>query len=137
MVQQGVKLDPCLGMPEAGPGKQGETKAHHGGVRTEKLVLEAEFVLRGQRLAAPVHQGKQRLKEGSGAFVIGVAKGGAGHRLDSRMVEVCAPGLQTGDALPQTRSGRELHEEQVHQLAPTGKDWALRPAPRSASSLSK
>jgi len=58
VVQQGVKLDPCLGAPEAGPGKKEETKAHHGGVQAEKLVLEAEFVLRGQRLAAPVHQGK-------------------------------------------------------------------------------
>jgi hypothetical protein len=30
-------------------------------------------VLRGQRLAAPIHQGKQRLKEGSGAVAIGAA----------------------------------------------------------------
>jgi len=129
VVQQGVKLDPCFGAPEAGPGKKGKTKAHHGGVQAEELVWETEFVLRGQRLAAPVHQGKQRLKEGGGAFVIGVAKAGAGHRLDSQMVEVCAPGLQTGDALPHTPSGRELHGEQVHHLAPTGKRPGLAAGP--------
>jgi len=129
VVQQGVKLDPCLGAPEAGPGKKGKTKAYHGGVQAEELVGETEFVLRGQRLAAPVHQGKQRLKEGGGALVIGVAKGGAGHRLDSQRVEVWAPGLETGNALPQTRSGRELHGEQVHQLAPTGKRSGLAAGP--------
>ena len=31
------------------------------------------------------------------------------------------PGFQAGDTVPQTDSGRELHGEQVHQLAPTGK----------------
>jgi len=45
------------------------------------------------------------------------------------MVEVCAPGLQTGNALPQTRSGRELHGEQGHQLAPTGKGPGLAAGP--------
>ena len=37
------------------------------------------------------------------------------------MVKVLDPGLQTGDPIPQTGSGRKLHGEQVYQLAPTGK----------------
>jgi len=45
-------------------------------------------VLRGQRLPAPVHHGKQGIKEGGGALAIGIDKGGAGHRLDSQVVEV-------------------------------------------------
>jgi hypothetical protein len=96
------------------------TKAHHRGIQAEELVFEPEFVLRGQRLAAPVHQGKQCLKEGGGALIVGVGKGGAGHRLDSQMVKALEAGFQAGDAIPQAGSGRKLHGEQVHQLAPTG-----------------
>jgi hypothetical protein len=120
-----MQLDAALGAAEESPGKERQAEAHDRGVQPEELVVETEFMLRSQGLAAPVHQGKQRLKEGGGALVIGVAKGGAGHRLDSQMVEVWAPGLQTGDVLPQTRSGREWHGEQVHQLAPPGKRSGL------------
>jgi len=54
-------------------------------------------------------------------LIVGVAKGGAGHRFNPQMVEVLEPGLQAGDAIPETGPGRELHGKQVHQLAPTGK----------------
>jgi hypothetical protein len=48
------------------------TEAHHS-VQAEKLFFcELEFVLRSQRLAVPVHQAKQRLKEGCGALVVGI-----------------------------------------------------------------
>jgi hypothetical protein len=53
--------------------------------------------------------------------VVGIAKGGAGYRLDSRVVEPLYPGFQAGNTLPQTDSSRELHGGQVHRLAPTGK----------------
>jgi hypothetical protein len=96
-------------------------KRHHRGVQAEELVLEFEFVLRGQRLATAVHQGKQRLKKGGGAPVIGIGKGGAGRRLDSQVVEAVDAGFHTGNAISQTRSSRKLHGKQVHQLAPTGK----------------
>jgi len=100
VVQEGVKFDAALGAAEASPGKEEETKADHRGIQAEELVFEAEFVLRGQRLTAPVHQGKQGLKERGGAPVVGVGKGGTGHRLDSQMVEALDPGLKTGDAVP-------------------------------------
>jgi len=82
-------------------------------------------MLRGQRLAAAVPQAKQRFKEGGGALMVGIGKSGAGYRLDSQMVEALDPGFQAGDAVPQTDSGRELHGEQVRQLAPTGKKPGL------------
>ena len=66
-------------------------------------------MLRGQRLAAPVHQAKQRLIEGGGALVVGLGKGGAGHRLDSQVLEALDASFQAGDGVPQTDSGRELH----------------------------
>jgi hypothetical protein len=112
--QQGVELDPRLGAPKRGPGKQGEAEAYHGGIQAVELVFELELVLRGQRLTAAVHRGKQRRKEGGGALVVGIGKGGAGHRLDSQMVEALEAGLQTGDAIPQTRPGRQLHGNEVH-----------------------
>jgi len=73
MVQQGLELDTALAAAAGSPGKQRQAEAHHRGVQAEELVFELEFVLRGQRLAAPIHQGKQRLKEGSGAVAIGAA----------------------------------------------------------------
>ena len=102
---------PPLVRRKAAQGKERQTEAHHRGVQAEQLVFELEFVLRGQRLAAPVHQAKQRLKEGGGALVVGIGKGGAGHRLDSQVVEALYPGFQAGDAVPQADSGRELHGE--------------------------
>jgi len=74
VVQEGVEFDAALGAPEASPGKEGKTKAHYGCIQAEQLVFEPEFVLRGQRLAAPVHQGKQRLKEGGRALIVGVER---------------------------------------------------------------
>jgi hypothetical protein len=41
------------------------------------------------------------------------------------MVEALDAGLQTGDAIPQTRSGRKLHGKQVYQLTPSGKRSSL------------
>ena len=114
VVQEGMEFDAALGAPEASPGEKGEAKAHYRGIQAEELVFEAEFVLRGQRLAALVHQRKQRLKKGGGAPVVGVTKGRAGHRLDSQVVKVPDSSFQAGDAIPQTGSGRKLHGEQVH-----------------------
>ncbi|MCK9377857.1 MAG: Gmad2 immunoglobulin-like domain-containing protein, partial [Syntrophobacterales bacterium] len=34
-------------------------------------------------------------------------------------------GFQTGDTIPQTRSGRKLHGKQMYQLAPAGKRSGL------------
>jgi hypothetical protein len=105
--------------------------------RLKSLFFELEFVLRGQRLAAPVHQAKQRLIEGGGALVVGIGKGGAGHRLDPQVIEALDADFLAGDAVPQADSGRELQGEEVHQLAPTGKDRAFRPVPCSVSNLPK
>jgi hypothetical protein len=104
---------------------------------SEKLVFELEFMLRSQGLAAPVHQAKPRLKEGGGTLIVGSSESGAGHRLDSQVVEALDPGFEAGDAVPQTDSGREFHGEQVRQLAPTVKDRTFRPVPGSVSSLAK
>jgi hypothetical protein len=45
--------------------------------------------------------------------VVGIGKSGAGHRLDSQVVET-HPGSQAGDTVPQIDTSRELHGEQVH-----------------------
>jgi hypothetical protein len=118
MIQKGMEFDAAFGAAADSPGEQRQTEAHHCGTEAMELVFELEFVLRGQRLPAPVHQTQQRLKEGGGALVVGVGKGGAGHRLDSQVVETPDASFQAGDAISQTDSSRELHGEQVHQLAP-------------------
>jgi len=137
VVQQGVKLDPRLGAPERGPGKQRQAEAHRGGVQAVELVFELELVLRSQGLATLVHRAEQRLKKGGGTVIVGVGKSGAGHRLDSQMVEALEAGLQTGDTVPQARSGRKLHGQQVHQLAPAGKSSGLSAGPVLGFQLGK
>jgi hypothetical protein len=109
MVQEGMKLDATFGAAKGSPVIEGKAEAHHRGVQTEQLVFELKFVLRGQRLAAPVHQAKQRLIEGGGALVVGIGKGRAGHRLDPQVIEALDAGFQAGYGVSQTDSGRELH----------------------------
>jgi len=137
VVQQGVELDPRPGAPKRGPGKQGQAEAYHGGIQAVELVFKLELVLRGQRLTAPVHRGKQRRKKGGGALVVSIGKGGTGHRLDSQMVEALEAGFQTGDAISQTRSGRKLHGKQVYQLAPSAKRSGLSAGPVLGFQLGK
>lgn len=108
-----------LDAAEGSPGKERQAEAHDRGIRAEELVFELKFVLRSQRLTASIHQAKQSFIEGGGAFIVGIGEGGTGHRLDSQMVEALNPGFQSGDAVPQTDSIRELPGEQVRQLAPT------------------
>jgi hypothetical protein len=55
------------------------------------------------------------------ALVVDIGKGGPGYGLDSQVLEALYPGFQAGDAVSQTNSSSELHSEQMHQLAPTGK----------------
>jgi hypothetical protein len=71
--------------------------------------------------AALIHEGEQGLEKASGTPVIGVGKGGAGHRLDSQMVKVGKPGFQCNHLIPQAGTGSDLHEDEVHQLVPTAK----------------
>jgi len=51
-------------------------------------------VLGSQGLAAAVQQAKQGFQEGGGPPVIGVGKGGAGHRLHPQMVQAFETGFQ-------------------------------------------
>ena len=83
MIQEGRKFDAAFGAAAGSPGEQRQTEAHYRGTEAIELVFELEFVLRGQWLAAPVHQTQQRLKEEGGALVVGIGKGGADHRLHS------------------------------------------------------
>ena len=53
--------------------------------------------------------------------MVGVGKGGTGHRLDFQEVEALYPGFQAAHAIPQADPGRELHGEEMHQLAPAAK----------------
>jgi hypothetical protein len=69
--------------------------------------------------------------------LLALAKGGAGHRLDSQMVEAFEAGFQTGDAIPQTNSGHELHGKQMHQLVPSGKSSGLAAGPMLGFQLGK
>jgi hypothetical protein len=74
MIQEGMEFDAAFGAAAGSPGEQRQTEAHHGGIQAVELVFELEFVLRGQWLAAPVHQTKQRLKEGGGRWWLASAK---------------------------------------------------------------
>ena len=114
MIQEGMKFDAAFGAAAGSPGEQRQTEAHYRGTEAIELVFELEFVLPGQRLAAPVHQTQQRLKEEGGTLVVGIGKGGADHRLHFQVVETPDASFQAGDAISQTDSGRELHGEQVH-----------------------
>lgn len=87
--------------------------------------------------AALIHEGEDGGEKTGGPPVVGVGKGGAGHRLDSQMVEALDAGFQTGDAIPQTRSGRKLHGKQVYQLAPSGKRSGLSAGPVLGFQLGK
>ena len=109
MVQEGMQLDAPFGAAKGSPGIEGKAEAHYRAVQTEQLVFELKFVLRGQRLAAPVHQAKQRLIEGGGALVVGIGKGRTGHRLDPQVIEALDASFQAGDGVPQTDSGCKLH----------------------------
>ena len=111
MIQEGMKFDAAFGAAAGSPGEQRQTEAHYRGTEAIELVFELEFVLPGQRLAAPVYQTQQRLKEEGGALVVGIGKGGAGYRPDSQVVEALYPSSQAGDTVPQTDSSRELHGE--------------------------
>jgi len=121
VVQKGVELDPCLGAPKRGPGKQRQAEAHRGGVQAVKLVFEPELVTGSIGQTALIHVGEDGGEKTGGPAVVGVRKSGAGHRLDAQMVETLDPGFQAGDAIPQTDSGRKLHGDEMHQLAPAGK----------------
>jgi hypothetical protein len=51
---------------------------------------------------------------------VGIGKSGAGHRLDSQVVEAVGAGFQTGNPVPQTDPSRKLHGNKVDHLAPPG-----------------
>ena len=110
-----------LGAPEGSPGEQRQAEAHHRGVQAVKLIFELEFVPGCMGQAALIHEGEQGLEKAGGPPVIGVGKGGAGHRLDSQMVKVGKPGFQDSHPIPQAGTGSDLHEDEVHQLVPTVK----------------
>jgi hypothetical protein len=70
---------------------------------------------------ALIHEGEPGLEKAGGPPVIGVGKGGAGHRLDFQMVKVGKPSFQGSHPIPQADTGSDLHEDEVHQLVPTAK----------------
>ncbi len=121
VVQEGVELETRLGAPEGSPGEKRQAEAHHRGVQAVKLVFELELVTGGMGQAALIHEGEQGLEKAGRTPVIGVGKGGAGHRLDSQMVKVVKPGFQGSHPIPQAGPGGYLHEDEVHQLVPTAK----------------
>lgn len=137
VVQQSVEFDPGLGAPERGPGKQGQAKAHRGGVQAIELVFELELVPGSMSQATLIHAGEDGGEKTGGPTVVGVRKSGAGHRLDSQMIEALDAGLQIIDAIPQARPGRKLHGKQVNQLAPAGKGPGLAASPVLGFQLGK
>ena len=82
VVHQGVKLDPRLGAPKRGPGKQGEAEAHHGGIQAVELVFELELMPGSMGQAALIHVSEEGGEKIGGPLIIGIGKGRAGHRLD-------------------------------------------------------
>ena len=62
VVQEQMEFNGAFGLTEVGPGKQAQTKVHCGGIETEQLVLEAEFLLfdRGSRCGRSLADGRRR-----------------------------------------------------------------------------
>jgi len=100
MVQERVKLDAGLGGPELGPGEQGQTQVDNRCIKAEQFVFKREFVLWRLRKTPLVEFAEQGLKKRVRSLVIGVSKGGPGHRLHAKMVETVGGGVHAQDPVP-------------------------------------
>ncbi len=74
MVEQGVDLDPGLGLSEPGPGKEAQAEADRGRVQGEELVFEPELLFGSNGLTMTVDMPEQGLEEGAGRFSLASAK---------------------------------------------------------------
>lgn len=121
MIQEGVQFDAGLGGSELGPGKQSQTQVHHRGVETEQLVFKRKFVPRSLGEATPVEFAEQGFEKGVRSRVVGVGKGGSGHRLGAEMVEVVGGGTHAHDLITKAVTPSQLEVEEVDELVPPRK----------------
>jgi hypothetical protein len=73
--------------------------AHRGGVQAVKLVFELELVMRSMGQTGLIPVGEDGGEKTGGPTVVGVRKSGAGHRLDSQVVETLYPGFPASAVL--------------------------------------
>ena len=80
MVYDRVHLDAALGRSELGPREQVQAQVDDRCVKAEQLVFKRKFVFRRLRKTPRVEFAEQGFEHGVRALVVGVGKGGPGHR---------------------------------------------------------
>jgi hypothetical protein len=110
-----------FGLTEVGPGKQAQTKVHCGGIETEQLVLETEFLLfDGALAAAEVSQMEKNVLikfPGTVGINIGQCAFGRGGT-QSQMTQFTAGYGKSIANLSQTLCLGQLAEKHGHILIP-------------------
>ena len=121
MVYDRVHLDAALGCSELGPGEQGQAQVDDRCVKAEQFVFKRKFVFWRLSKTPCVEFAEQGLEKGVRALVIGVGKGGPGHRFHAKMVESVGGGVHAHDPVPQAFASGQLGVQQVDEMAPLRK----------------
>ena len=107
-IQTDMQFDDSLFLPEFGPGKGGEAKIDHRGIKQVELAFERESVF-GRYQLAPVQQpGEQGLIEGGRFFGVDPSQGCLGGALHTVAIEPIALGLQVVGDIPEAFSAGKL-----------------------------
>ena len=117
-VQADMQFDGPLFLPEFGPGKGGEAKIDHRGIKQVELAFERETVFRRYQLAPVQQPSKQDLIEGSRLFGVDPSQGCFGGALHAEVIEPIALGLQIVGDIPETFSAGKLADQHGDELAP-------------------
>jgi hypothetical protein len=89
VVEEEMQFDRPFRPPEGGPVEKGGAKVDHGGVQTEELVLEAEFLSWRNGLALIEKLIEHPFVELPGAFLIRIGeRGPGGGRFYTQMLEL-------------------------------------------------
>lgn len=117
-IQADMQFDCSLFLPEFGPGKGGEAKINHCGIKQVELAFERESVF-GRYQMTPVQQpGEQCLIEGSRLFCVDPSQGCLSGALHAEVIEPIALGLQVVGDIPEAFSAGKLAYQHGEELAP-------------------
>jgi hypothetical protein len=123
VVEQDVGLDPALGAPELGPGKQAQAQTDGGRVQREQLVLEAELVLaRPEASLRPKplrHRPEQVFEQVRGTVDVGVREIGLARAgTNAQMYEFAQAALKAIADLAQRIGAGQLAEQHGGEVRP-------------------
>ena len=120
-IQTDMQFDGSLFLPEFGPGKGGETKIDHRGIKQVELAFEREAVFGCYQLAPVQQPGKQALIEGDWLLGIDASQGCLCGALHAEVIEPIALGLQVVGDIPEAFSAGKLADQHGEELAPAVK----------------